>query len=347
MFGTAEGAEWQWDVVEKPPTLSNPKLIDASELHAIHSAGWKRFFTRRATDKLLCDGRIYKIILDDDVDAIVYMSGDQPLVYPMHVTGGQNVRIVGLQFELETQQGCDVGELPNLPVKKHPNANIHPRIPGAIALRVEQHRTTFMEGLHIDVRGHEADCIVSRNPDDMTDAIAQQQRDVIVQNTWCSGVEGLGKSKIGDGVHGDLFQNQGRDIMRRLVFENVSMRTSQEGIVLHGKGRLPGALSLVMRRYDYTWDSRYVGDDDYEHFGLAFAGEAPADGWTLDTIYIDAYRDGLDYMNIDGQRYGNSPSSRVWQHTEIFSGPPPGGAFAPPEHTGVHYVTPHEPLPRR
>ena len=280
---------------------------------------------------------------EDDEDGIVYMSGTEPLRYPIHVTGGRNVRIVGLHFELETQRGCGVGELPNLPVDKHPNANIHPRIPWAIAVRVEQSNVTFMEGLHIDVRGHEADCIVVRNPDPMTDAEAKAQRDIIIQNTWCSGVEGLGKSDIGDGIHGDLFQNQGKDIMRRLVFENVSMRTSQEGIVLHGSGSSAGTRELIVRRYDYSWDPRYVGDDDYDNkFGLAFDGW-PDKNWTLDDIRIDDYRD-LDYLIVRGQRYGNHKSERVKPHEAIRSGLPDNGAFAPPDRTGVNYVTPHEPV---
>jgi hypothetical protein len=240
-----------------------------------------------------------------------------------------------------------VGELANLPIDKHPNSNIHPRVPGVIAVRLQQSETSFLEGLHIDVRGHEADCIVSRNPDEMTDAEARNGRDVIIQNTYCSGVEGLGRSKIGDGVHGDLFQNQGKDIMRRLVFENVSMRSSQEGIVLHGSGSKRGAKTLVVRRYDYTWDPRYVGDDKYEHFGLAFDGFADKDGWVLDDVRIDDYRDGFDYLIVNGQRYGNSSSDKVKPHAAISSSPPPDDAFAPPEKTGIYYVTPHAPIKER
>ncbi len=318
-------------------------MIDVSRMKSVHTLGWRRFFGRgSAGNKLLCDGRLYRIILDDDEDAVVYMSGDKPLPYPMHVSGGRNVRIVGLHFEIETQPGCGIGELPNKPVSRYPNANIHPRFPGAIGIRVQQSGTTFIEGLHIDLKGHEADCIVARNPDSMTDAMARQQRDVIIQNTYCSGVEGLGRSNIGDGVHGDLFQNQGKDIMRRLVFENVSMRTSQEGIVLHGSDNQRGAKTLILRRFDYTWDPRYAEDDAHEHFGLALSGRSDEDGWSLESVFIDDYRDGSDYVVINDNRYGNSPSGQVRPHDGIASGAPPGGAFAPPERTGIHYVSPHE-----
>jgi hypothetical protein len=319
-----------WNVTERPPTLSSPRAVDVSSLGTVNVTG----------SGLHCSGKVYRVSLANNQDALINMSGNQPLKYPLHVTGGQNVRIVGLHFELATQPGCGIGQLANNPVSEHPNSNIHPRVPGAIALRLQQSGTSYVEGLHIDVRGHEADCIVSRNPDSMTNAQAQSQRNVIIQNTYCSGVEGLGASPIGDGVHGDFFQNQGGDIMNRLVFENVSMRTSQEGIVLHGGGGQPGTQSLVVRRYDYTWDPRYVGDDSYEHFGLAFDGQ-PSTNWTIEDIRIDDYRDGADYLIIKGQRYGNSPAGNVQPHPEIRSGLPAEGAFALPGKTGVNYVSPH------
>jgi hypothetical protein len=274
------------------------------------------------------------------------MSGKQPLTMPLHVTGGRNVRVVGLQFQLETQPGCGIGELPNRPAKAFPNANIHPRVPGAIALRLQQSGTSFVEGLYIDVMGHEADCIVSRNPDSMSGAQAQKQRDVIIQNTVCKGVEGLGKTKIGEGVHGDLFQNQGRDVVRRLVFENVSHRTSQEGIVVHGGGGLSGTKSLTVRRYDYSWDPRFVGDDNYETFGLALAGR-PGNNWTLEDVRIDDYRAKGNYVKINGQRFGDSPSSNVKAHPGIRSGLPPEGAFALPSRTGLNYSSPHGGVPSK
>ena len=344
-FGTAQatvrvvvlsGAN-DWNVTERPPAITNPRIVNVSNLGTENVAG----------GGILCGGKIRHVRLGDSEDALVYMSGNTPLRYPVHITGGRNVRVVGLHIELVTQPGCGIGELPNNPVAEHPNASIHPRVPGAIALRLQQSRTSFVEGLHIDVYGHEADCIVSRNPDDLSNAQAQLQRDVIIQNTYCSGVEGLEDPVIGGGVHGDFFQNQGEDVMRRLVFENVSQRTSQEGIVLHGSTTesLSGTVSLVIRRFDYSWDPRFVGDDSYDwSFGLAFDGW-PSPNWTLEDIRIDDYRDGGDYIKIRGQRYGNSPSSTVQPHPEIRSGLPPQGSFALPEQTGTNYVSPHGGVP--
>ena len=273
------GSAGDWDVIEKPPALINARSIDVAKISP----------TYLPASGINCGGYIRKIALSDKEDAIVYMSGSEPLHYPLRITGGRNVRVVGLQIELATQAGCGIGELPNNPIAEHPNANIHPRIPGAIALRLQQSGTSFVEGLNIDIRGHQADCIVVRNPDTMSNYQAQKQRDVVVQNTVCRGIEGMGRTDIGDGIHGDLFQNQGEDVMHRLVFENVSARTSQEGITLHGSAResLSATAILLIRRFDYSWDPRYVGDDNYDDsFGVAFDGW-PGPNWKLENIRIE------------------------------------------------------------
>ena len=325
-----------WLVTEKPPELINPRIVDVSEIVPVRIAAFG----------ILCGGLITRVELKTGEDSLIYMTGDEPLRYPLVVKGGRNVRIVGLQMELETQPGCGIGQLPNTPVKDHPNSNIHPRVPGGIAIRLQaQTGVSFVEGLYVDVAGHEADCFVSRNPDDMDNATARRQRDVIIQNTYCAGIEGLGNSPVGGGIHGDLFQNQGQDNLRRLVLENVSCRTSQEGVVLLGGHGTAGAVEWAMRRYDYSWDPRFVGDDRYEQFGLAFDGEA--DRSVLVDVRIDDYRDGGDYGIINGQRYGNSPSPTVQRHPQIRSGLPADGPFAPPERTGFNYVSPHGSVPGR
>ena len=176
------GSAFQWTVTERPPELTNPKHVDMSVHGTSSIGGWGKH----------CGGKVYKVNLGDSEDAIISMSGTQPLRYPLRVMGGRNVHIVGLHFDLITQSGCDIGELPNEPVDQYPNANIHPRIPGGIAMRLEQSGTTFVEGVFLDMRGHEADCFVARNPDWMSGAQAREQRHLIFQNSTCLGNEGQG-----------------------------------------------------------------------------------------------------------------------------------------------------------
>ena len=109
------------------------------------------------------------------------------------------------------------------------------------------------------------------------------------------------------------------------------------------QGAPPATKSLLIRRYDYSWDPRFVGDDNYEMFGLAAVGK-PGSNFTLEDIRIDDYR-GSDYVKFNGQRYGNASSSTVKPHPEIRSGLPSQGAFALPGRTGINYVSPHGKLP--
>jgi hypothetical protein len=325
-----------WLTTEKPPQLTNPRLVDVSKLGTQQIVAYS----------LHCAGLIRQVNLGASEDALFYMTGTAPLRYPLHITGGRNVRVVGLHFDLMTQTGCGVGQLSNLPVASYPRSNIHPRLPGGVAMRMQQSGVSFVEGVFIDMRGHEADCFISRNPAGIIGASAKAQRDFIVQNTHCAGYEGLGKSAVGDGVHGDFWQNQGSPIenLRRVVFENVSARTSMEGIILlRSANGYSGAAELVLRRFDYTWDRRYVGDDSYEQFGLALSGYA--DKLTMEDVRIDDYRDGGDYFLFNDQRYGSFTGTNIQAHPAIKSGSPPEGAFALPERTGLNYVSPHGGVP--
>jgi hypothetical protein len=310
----------------------NPRIIRVpDDVTPSHLPAWS----------IHCDGLIYQVNLADDEDAIVQFSGTEPLRYPLKVIGGRNVRIIGMQIELETQAGCDIGDLPNNVIAEHPNANVHPRVPGAIALQVRQSHTSFIEGALIDVAGHEADCIVARNPAGLENSQAHLQRDVVIQNTLCTGVEGLGASDVGDGVHGDLFQNQG-EVMRKLVFENVTAESSMEGITLQNWDGFIGAKELIMRRFSYTWDDRYEFDDLYDYqVGLAFS--VNAESWTVDDVWLRHIRpdNSGNYGRINGERYGTFDSSDVQKIDGIYDGLPPEGRFALPENIGQYYVSPH------
>ncbi|MEZ5342377.1 MAG: DUF4214 domain-containing protein [Acidimicrobiales bacterium] len=318
-----------WDVTVAPPVMNNPTRIELSaSTPTDYMPPWG----------ILCEGQTYDIRLGKDEDAIITMAGDEPLKYPIWIVGGRNVRVVGLEMALDVQPGCGVGQLRN---SGSTATNIHPRLPGAMALRLENYGTSFVEGVDIDLRGHEADCFVVRNPADLTNAQARVSRNVVLQNTSCIGIEGLGQSDIGDGVHGDLLQNQGFDVMNTLAIENVSVRTSMEGLVLHNDGATAGAKKLTIRRFDYAADPRYVADDSFEQFGLAYS--ASAEQWTLHDVYLDD-PEGNNYGFINDQRYGAIVSPYVELVSGVHNGRPSGGAFADQGRVGLGYVSPHDGL---
>ncbi len=316
-----------WDIKTAPPAMPGATEITITADSATSPMpAWG----------ILCSGQYHRIALDADEDAVITFGGSDPLQFPVWVVGGNNVRLVGFDMELVTQPGCDIGDLPN---SGSTATNIHPRIPSAMAVRLENYGTSYVEGANIDLTGHEADCFVVRNPADLTNAAARNQRHVVLQNTSCTGVEGLGQSDIGDGVHGDLLQNQGNDVISSLTIENVSMRSSMEGLVLHEWDGYAGARDLTIRRFDYAADERYDNDDAYEQWGVAFA--AWADDWTLEQIHIEDPRDN-DYGFVNDQRWGGFSHGVVQQHPAISRSLPAGGTFAPAASIGANYVSPHD-----
>lgn len=328
-----------WTVTAVPPVMDKPRRLRIpQDLKLAPMPAWS----------VLCAGQAYWVQLPPTEDAILEFRGERPVTHPIWIVGGRHVRVIGLQMELEVQPGCEPGKLPNDDGPEGAT-NVHPRIPGAMALRLEQAGVSFVEGAFIDIGNAEADCFVIRNADGVDAATARRQRDVVIQNSACHGIGGLGASAgIGDGFHGDLIQNQGTDVMRSLIVENVSTRSASEGIVLHRHGEFNGAIDFVLRRFDYTFDDRYVGLGRYNGpWGISFV--AWADRYQFDEVWIEDYRDGGNYglMNPDTpreQRYGDSPSADVKRHPGIRGGRPPQGPFAPIGRIGRHYASPH-PVP--
>src|SRR5690606_18036978 len=91
----------------------------------------------------VCAGKRYEVTLDNNKDYIIRHQGTQPIRYPVAITGGRNVHILGLEIDLVVQPGCGVGQQsqPNTPGGK----NRHPLLPGGMALRVEQVMMTYVE----------------------------------------------------------------------------------------------------------------------------------------------------------------------------------------------------------
>jgi hypothetical protein len=321
-----------WNVTERPPTLENPRKIVIGP--DSNTTLWPAY-------NVVCAGKVIWIQLKDGEDAEIRFVGDKPLPYPLIIQGGRHSRVIGLNIKLQTQPGCEAGKLPNvMPDGTVNNTNsVHPRVPNGIAVSFNQSGISFVEGAFIDLNGHEADCFVVRNPPKMTSLQARSQRDFVLQNSACHGVEGLGKSDVGDGLHGDLFQNQG-EVLRRVVFENVTLRTSLEGIILHEWDGFKGAVELKVRRFNYGLDERFMTDDAYDHqLGTSLVGWA--DSYTFDQIYVDDKRP-VGYLMINDQRYGDIAFHNILPMQGIFNGKSPGGEFAQESNLGSRYTSPHK-----
>jgi hypothetical protein len=313
-------------VTVRPPALSNPRRIELSTLRPVP---WPAY-------GVTCEGQIYMVELGQNEDAILTFNGSAPLEYPLWVVGGRNVRMIGLEMKLKVQPGCEPGRVTMYGGPA--NSNIHPALPGGMAVRLEQYGTSFVEGALIDVTGHDADCFVLRNGTGQTARAAREVRDFVIQNTLCKGVEGLGASDIGDGIHGDFLQNQGdEDAFRSVTLENITYRTSFEGIVLEKRAGYNGARQLTIRRYDHGVDTRYISDDKYDHqLHLALMVEG-VDSWTIEDFYISDPRAGWAQGLVNNSYYGENATA----HSGFKKGTPPGGPFAPESKVGRNYVSPH------
>ncbi len=315
-----------------PPALNNPLIIEISDSFATKAIP--------DFDRVGCEGLIHEIRVPSGRDVKVVMAdGSGPLRYPLWVTGGNNAHLVGIEMRPVIQAGCDIGEGTQT---RSSFANIHPRIPGNKAFRLQQSGRTFVEGVDIDLMGAEADCFVSRNATNQTVASARATRHISFVNTRCVGIEGLDDtpfvgrdSFIGDGIHGDFFQNQGSDSISSFTAENVTIASSSNGVTLHEwNGVHP---DLRLKNFEYAVDPRYYGDDSYESSqGLPVAGGG---AYSFENVYLDEPR-GLNYLLLHG-----NPRRRLGPAAQavpgISAGTPPA-TFAPASRTGLQYISPFD-----
>ncbi len=317
-----------WANTVQPPELVNPLRIEIGPDTPLTYWG--------DHDRVGCEGLIYRFAPSWSKDVIVTMHPDMDVIkYPVWVEGGRNVRLVGLEMRPKVQEGCGVGQAHQV---RDYRANIHPRLVGNKAFQLKQAGTTWLEGIDVDLMGQEADCFVSRNPDHLSRADVKANRNFYIVNSRCVGIEGLDKSPIGDGVHGDFFQNQGRDDLGSLVIENATYRTSSNGVTLHawgGESHWPRLFS--MRNVDYGWDLRYSDDSRYETFGLAFTGSA--DRVVFENVWLN-HGKGLDYGFVNGERIGaTARSGYIKKHSGLSAGASPTGEFATAAETGRQYTS--------
>ncbi len=337
--GTNNANPDNWDNTVTPPTLTNPTRITISNTSA--TANMPDF------DHIGCDGKVFEIKLSPDEDAMIEMAPDSgPLIYPVWVTGGRNVHVKGLDIEPIVQAGCGIGE-GNFKDKDgnriNQGANIYPRIPGGEAMRLEQKGTTFIEGARIELNQAEADVLVMRSHSNNSTSPLTDRHFVVI-NSYFAGYESIdddGAPDLGDGLHGDTFQNQGatkKENPTTLVFENVSVRSAGNGITLHKWGGDFWMTKLLkLRNYDYARDSRYGNDDIYDRKdGLCFS--AGVEAYDFENVWINDHR-GLNYGLVSGERVGAAGQNGVTADSEVHGGDAPT-PFAPEDKTGLNYRSP-------
>jgi hypothetical protein len=310
-----------FDIAHQPPALTNPTevvLPNESYLKTIEQYN-------------ACgSGKVYVIKFADDEDALVTFNDSEPLPYPVHVYGGRNVIIRGLDIELSTQPGNEIGSIP-LDDQEYNQTNPHPVVPACGGLRLFVNKAThWVEGLHLDTTGHDADGIIVRDAD-------PARSKVVIQNSLIKGIEG------NLDLHGDILQTQSGHL-KELVFENVTMQQALEGIVLS----FP-VDNVVMRNINYDTDLRFDSDDPWDDLvsGPFFAGSS-VQRFNLENIYIKYKEDDKQKFFMIGGKHFSSPEAEgeIYEgittevHPEVhFEQMPSGSDFALESQVGSNYIS--------
>jgi hypothetical protein len=317
----SSGPIGEWDVTRSPPELVDPIRVEIPR----DLADWGPYHV----DGYACAGPMYIAEYPPDRDVLIVHTGDAPLVHPVHVNGGRNVRIVGMHITLE-------------PACAPSGDDHHPRVAGDRALALGQSGTTFVEGAMLDVAGHDADCITANNAAGLSPEDAREQRAFVLQNSRCEGNEGSN-----GGTHGDLFQTQHPGHFFRLIaFENVSHRTAQEGIIIEAFDGIHHAREVDIRRFDYAFDPRFVDDDEWDLSETGGMIAVSADVVGLDQIFCEGILGGCTgeaYISTDPSIHEGGwthPPVVPMPHPAFTDGTPPAD-FAPADRVGAAYRSPH------
>lgn len=261
-----------WDNVFRPPELDNPLVIDSLETLERYRAEWPAY-------DIFCSGDLYELdLLSADRDILIDLTAEPaPLRIPLVVFATRNVVVVGAEFDLAVQPGCEAGQLPTQPEEGGPlvpGLSLHPRVPSGAALRIANPLAAWIEGTYIKMNGIEADCMVANNGATQSQADALTERDWYVINSRCDGQEGASPGDLGgDGVHGDFLHFQGDGMFRDLVFENVVHLSGQNGVTANQ--RTPdgqGSGELVVRNYYFDYNPEWeVHGPDSPSGGVGFS----------------------------------------------------------------------------
>jgi hypothetical protein len=324
LWVSTTSAEEAFDAIHVPPTLSNPTKIVLSRAST----------TSNVIQYGACGpGKFYRLSFADDEDALITFDDTKPLPYPVHIFGGKNIIIKGLEIELVTQPGNEVGAITQTS-QQYSTTNPHPAVPacGGLRLKPSSNTTHWVEGLYLDTKGHNADGIIVNGPE--TPATSK----VVIQNSLIKGIEGSMD------LHGDILQTQSGHL-GTLIFENVTMRQALEGVVLSYP-----VDKVVMRNIDYDTDLRYDSDDEWDDIisGGFFAG-ADIQTYDLDNIYIKYKNPNTERWFQIKDKHFSSPETAgtvvygvtTEAHPEVhFKQRPPQGDFALASQVGKNYQVP-------
>ncbi len=380
--GGGGGAGSNWDVLLSPPPLNSPtKYTQLSQIPIV----------KKGSFGVIGAGEVYEIKAGKTEDVLVDFRGQaHELDKPLWFIGGRNIIVLGLNAKMKVQPGNGAYQLPNNPTgvyslgatvsgspapnsaaRPGPGWNHEPRLPGSgMLIRFQHYGAAWLEGALLNMNGHQGDCVVTHAPSDMTLKERVEQRRVTIQNSHFREWEGQGDSpEFGDGVHGDVFQQQG-GTYHGLWVENLSVYSGQEGITVLGDPKFSGddtfSRKLWIRNYQYShftkWDLGKPGQGRGGPVGFKISSSAVKTSDPLTKLdrfyyfeniwYVTAFAGArrtrptplVDYVDPTGPTKPNG-STKVgdaeFHHFSPADGPPPSGDIVPQAAVGHGYVSPH------
>jgi hypothetical protein len=286
-----------------------------------------------------CSGPGYVLNLNDGQDYIIRANARLP--YPIRITGGNNVRLVGIEMDLSNADSECTGA---------GESSIY--VPGSHAIRVDNIGTTFFEGLYIDLGNNVADVLVVRNKiggydalnKGYTEAQARGAHDIVIQNSVIRGYQSGPDPQLDE--HADFIQTQGLyEIFRDITIENVTVDSLSEGAIFLARGGYPLANSITMRNFDYRIDARWtpiVTGGPVMHTAKAFSYNNVFLGVDVVREYTVNTQCGTGCVQpcngSEGIFCPTTPSTQGF--ADRFASP--GTAGASNAWTGVNYVSPHD-----
>lgn len=237
-----------WTNTLSPPALTTP--VVQTGVMGIPEATWPG-------STLDAEGSYYRLEAEAGRDLIVDLRG-VTLTKPLHIVGdARHVVVLGGLFDMQTPADGAPG------TKDQSSAsatlkNTHPRLQSNRALHIACTHTSWVEGAHFKLNGHDADAVVTELGATQVAADGHVNRRVYLVNTRAEGIEGTSL-----GYQGDLLENQGQvgeDAYHSLYVENVECLTSYNGIMFHNWTSALGLSSVYVRDFYFDLDPTYATD---------------------------------------------------------------------------------------
>ncbi|MGH1360990.1 MAG: hypothetical protein ACRBC3_19700 [Burkholderiaceae bacterium] len=214
---------------------------------------------------------------------------------PIKLLNWRNVWVVGGEWLMITPPGGGVGELSNVASNgdRIQYANLYPRPVGGSMLQISATHTTLIEGVDMDIAGHNCDAIIVNSVTGRTVEQDYADKNIYLINSNIRGYRGHlpnqvdggpGGGPLGDCPHADVIQMQSESgSYNEFIAENVVLGSGHEGFVMNCVGKQPAR--AVFNKCMVYWDERYL-DPNPAHRQLIAPLAANAESVLVKEVHI-------------------------------------------------------------